>query len=189
MPTGSDNSANDRICCAGATSKIAIPDPLYFVRRARNFKDTKPQTQRIYRGELERFRATYGNRTVAGMNAKHVANLLTKIQATPSAANNLKKRLGQLFDFAILMGMRNDNPARVVRKSRTGGCQTWQEEQIAAFQARWPIGTQERLAFDLALYTGQRKSDVCRMGCSTSRRGASNHAGENQQGASHSDPS
>ncbi|QZP07811.1 tyrosine-type recombinase/integrase [Caenibius sp. WL] len=130
------------------------------------FKDTKPQTQRIYRGELERFRATYGNRTVAGMNAKHVANLMTKMQATPSAANNLKKRLGQLFDFAILMGMRNDNPARVVRgvKSRTGGYQTWQEEHIAAFQARWPIGTQERLAFDLALYTGQRKSDVCRMG-------------------------
>lgn len=64
------------------------------------------------------------------------------------------------------MGMRSDNPARVVRgvKSRTGGYQTWQEEQIQAFQARWPVGTQERLAFDLALYTGQRKSDVCRMG-------------------------
>lgn len=131
-----------------------------------DFTGTKPQTQRIYRGELERFRAKYGSRQVSGMTAKHMANLMASMQDTPAAANNLKKRLGQLFDFAILMGMRRDNPARVVRsvKSRSGGYKTWQEDQLAAFEAHWPIGTSERLAFDLALYTGQRKSDVCRMG-------------------------
>lgn len=115
---------------------------------------------------FDRFRAKYGKRSAATMTARHVSNLMAQMAETPSAANNLKKRLAQVFDFAILMGVRSDNPARAVRavKTRSGGYRTWQEEQIAAFEARWPIGTQERLAFDLALYTGQRKSDVCRMG-------------------------
>jgi integrase len=38
------------------------------------------------------------------------------------------------------------------------------EEDIAAFEARWPIGTRQRLALALLLYTGQRRGDVVRMG-------------------------
>lgn len=134
--------------------------------RSPAFRQISPRTRTVYRGELERFRATYGSRMATTMTARHVAGLMTKMQATPSAANNLKKRLGQLFDFAILIGLRTDNPARVVRSLRTrpGGHATWQEQQITQFEARWPRGTMQRLAFDLALYTAQRRSDVARMG-------------------------
>lgn len=134
--------------------------------KSAEFSQIKPQTQRIYRGELERFRKTYGERAVATMTARHITGLMGKMAETPSAANNLKKRLGQIFDFAIVMGMRTDNPARVIRGIRTkaGGYKTWQEEQIAAYEARWALGTMQRLAFDLALYTAQRKSDVHRLG-------------------------
>ena len=134
--------------------------------RSTEWTDLKSSTQETYRGEIERFRAKYGERSAAGMTARHVANLLGKMRDTPSAANNLKKRLGQLFNFAILIGMRTDNPAKAVRplKTRKGGFATWQEEQIEQFEARHPIGTTARLAFDLALYTAQRKSDVRIMG-------------------------
>ena len=44
------------------------------------------------------------------------------------------------------------------------GFRTWQEANIQHFEARWPVGTAQRLAFDLCLYTGQRRSDVVRMG-------------------------
>ncbi len=37
------------------------------------------------------------------------------------------------------------------------------EEEITQFEAHWPIGTKQRLAFALLLFTGQRGSDVCRM--------------------------
>ena len=41
---------------------------------------------------------------------------------------------------------------------------SWTEDEIAAFEARRAIGTRPRLAFDLLLYTAQRRSDVLRMG-------------------------
>lgn len=126
----------------------------------------KPTTQETYRGILERFRSAYGDRTVATMEARHVAALVAKMGHTPTAANNLRKRLLQLFRFAIILGWRKDNPAREVRglKVKDGGYATWQEEQIAQFEAYHPLGTMPRLAFDLALYTAQRRSDLRMMG-------------------------
>ncbi len=137
------------------------------------WNDLKESTRETYRGEMERFRAVYGSRQVATMTTRHIANLMAKMKETPSAANNLKKRLGQLFDHAALLGMRKDNPAKAVRgmKGRKGGFATWQEAQIEAFEAMHPIGAMARLAFDLALYTAQRKSDVRLMGPQHVERG------------------
>jgi len=125
-----------------------------------------PSTQETYRGILERFRETYGDRSAATMTARHITTLMGKMAETPTAANNLRKRLGQLFALAINLGWRTDNPVASVKglKTRKGGFQTWQEEQIAMFEARWPLGTMPRLAFDLALYTAQRRSDLRLMG-------------------------
>lgn len=128
--------------------------------------DLKDSTRETYRGELERFRAKYGDRSASTMLAKHISKMIVGMKDTPSAANNLLKRLRQLFDFAIHLDWRKDNPARSVRplKTRAGGFATWQEEQIEMFEAVHPIGTMPRLAFDLALYTAQRKSDIRLMG-------------------------
>ena len=100
------------------------------------------------------------------MEARHIAALVAKMSATPTAANNLRKRLLQIFRFAIVLGWRRDNPASAVKglKVREGGFQTWQEEQIAQFEAYHPTGTMPRLAFDLAIYTAQRRSDLRLMG-------------------------
>lgn len=134
--------------------------------RSSDWADLKPTTQEVYRGILERFRANYGGRQVSGMTAQHVNNLLAKMKATPTAANNLKKRLSQIYKFANVIGWKVVNPTVHVRslKTRTGGHLTWQEEQIAQFEERHPLGTMARLAFDLALYTAQRRSDVRVMG-------------------------
>lgn len=134
--------------------------------RSTNWTRIKPTTQNTYRGEIERFRARYGSRGADTMDARHIDKLMAKMAKTPAAANNLKKRLSQLFDFAILLGWRKDNPAKAVRslKTTSKGFKTWQEPQIAAFEAKWPVGTMQRLAFDLALYTAQRRSDVRVMG-------------------------
>lgn len=134
--------------------------------RTPKWRDLGESTKTTYRGELERFRAKYGNRLVAGMEAKHVETLLGQMQDTPSAANNLRKRLQQLFKYANRLGWRSDNPCAAVDtlKTREGGFKTWQEPQIAAYEATHPIGTMPRLAFDLALYTAQRRSDICFMG-------------------------
>ena len=49
-------------------------------------------------------------------------------------------------------------------KVKTTGYKTWSEDHIGRFEAKHPIGTKERLAFALILYTGLRRSDVVKMG-------------------------
>ena len=159
----------------GAAKVIAhsFDDLISRFYRSSTWEGLKPTTREVYRGELERFREKYGSRSAITMTARHIANLLAQMGETPSAANNLKKRLGQLFRFAILQGWRTDNPAASVHglKVKSGGHKTWQEEQIEAFEARHPVGTRARLAYDLALYTAQRKSDVRVMGPQHVERG------------------
>ena len=47
---------------------------------------------------------------------------------------------------------------------RTDGFHSWTEDEIAQFEARWPIGTRERLALTILLYTGLRRGDAVRLG-------------------------
>jgi len=67
-----------------------------------------------------------------------------------------------------------DDPTAGVRGTRvtSRGHHSWTEEEIAAFESRWPVGARVRLAFALLLYTGQRRSDVITMGRQHVRAGA-----------------
>lgn len=44
------------------------------------------------------------------------------------------------------------------------GFHTWTDEEIVRFEARWPLGSRERLALHLMLYTGLARGDVVRLG-------------------------
>lgn len=126
----------------------------------------KESTRYVYRGEIERFRTQYGKRRVVTMTALNVTKLMEKMADTPSAANNLLKRLRQIFDYAIVLGMRTDNPAKPVKSLRPpkGGFHEWTEDEIAQYEARHPVGTKARLALAIFLYTAQRRSDAAVMG-------------------------
>ena len=129
------------------------------------WSDLSPQSQRTYRHILHHFVDEHGHRLVAEMQAKHVAKILpTRRDAGP--ANKLRKLLSLLMGGAILEGWRKDNPCVAVKgvKIKSKGHRTWTDEEITAFEAFYPIGTEARLAFALLLYTGQRRSDVVRMG-------------------------
>jgi len=40
----------------------------------------------------------------------------------------------------------------------------WTEDDVAAYEARWPIGTRQRVWLDVLLYTGLRRGDAVRLG-------------------------
>jgi integrase len=64
-------------------------------------------------------------------------------------------------------GYAKKNPARDVgrlRGTNPDGIRAWTEADAVRYEARHPIGTKARLAFDLLLYTGVRRSDVVRLG-------------------------
>jgi integrase len=137
---------------------------LYYA--SRQWLALAPQSQRTYRHILDHFVAEHGHRLVAQMEAKHVEAIIAAKASTPSAANKLRKLLLLLMRVAILNGWRKDNPVGAVAgmKIKSKGHRTWTDNEIATFKAAHPVGTEARLAFALLLFTGQRRSDVVRMG-------------------------
>ena len=86
--------------------------------------------------------------------------------ATPHAARSFLKALRAVVAIARRTGIRDDDPTEGIRvKVRaTAGFRTWTEDDIAQFEAAYPIGSRARLAFALLLFTGQRRGDVIRLG-------------------------
>jgi integrase len=50
------------------------------------------------------------------------------------------------------------------KKRQSGGFPVWTEDDVIAFERRWPLGTKERVWFALLLYTGLRRGDAVRLG-------------------------
>lgn len=136
------------------------------------FQGLKPTSKTTYRGIIDRWRESlsYGRRIgglpVALMERKHVDAMIQAKSETPTAANNLLRIIGQLMRFAIYLDMRANNPAANVKKIRhkSGGFESWTNDDVKRFEKRWAGGSMQRLALALALYTGQRRGDLVSMG-------------------------
>jgi integrase len=61
----------------------------------------------------------------------------------------------------------NSNPTEgvaFVERPTGEGFAPWDESDVELFERCWPVGTRERLVFDLFQFTGLRRGDVARLG-------------------------
>lgn len=129
-----------------------------------------PSTQLKRRGILEIFRRECGAVPIDKIERRHLVERLGKLK--PFAAKNWLVTLREFWRFALATERAKDNPTigiELVTPARKGdadedGAPTWPEEWISQFEAHWPIGSKQRLMEALPLFTGQRLSDVVRMG-------------------------
>jgi|SRR6266581_6568714 integrase len=100
------------------------------------------------------------------MEARNIRALRDEKVDRPEAANTIVKVLRRVFAFAIDNDLAKTNPARDVPLFKTGsdGFHAWTIEEVRQYEERHPVGTKARLALALLLYTGQRRSDVVRLG-------------------------
>lgn len=86
--------------------------------------------------------------------------------ATPGAANARLKALRGVMKWALdAEHIKVDHSAGVANlKYKTEPFRAWTVDEVKQFEARYPIGTKERLALALMLYTGVRRSNVVRLG-------------------------
>lgn len=133
----------------------------------------QPQTQRTYRLILDRFRVEYGTGPASRFEAEHLRKIIDKMADRPEAARNLLKRLRSVCRFAVARGLMRRDPTEGVAPPRrkTSGFRAWTDDDIEKFEAKWPVGSRARLALSLLLFTGQRRSDVVRMGRQHVRNG------------------
>lgn len=150
---------------AGSSEAGSISALLAAYYRSSVWRDLSKATQANYRNILERFRESYGDWPAHKLTSKHVRALRDKGADRPGATRNLLKRLRQVYAFGVERELVSVNPVADVKMPREGaGFRPWTDQDITQFIAHWPEGSRARLALALLLYTGQRRSDVVRMG-------------------------
>jgi integrase len=134
--------------------------------RSPEFRGLKTSTQTVRRNIIESFRVQHGDKPITQLQKRHIKDIIGAKAETPEAANNLLKTLRLLLNYAVSLDMIPTNPAVGVQryKSRGEGFHTWSETEVAQFEAAYPIGTRERVAFAILLFTAQRVGDAVRMG-------------------------
>jgi integrase len=86
---------------------------------------------------------------------------------TVAMANGAVAILRVMFNWAVEeAGLLRTNPCLGVKaiKYQGGTNHVWTDEEMLRFEAAYPLGTRERLAYALLLYSGQRSSDIVRLG-------------------------
>jgi integrase len=153
------------IAKAGAARDDAIPPGTMAAlideyERSPQFLRLADSTKTTYRRCLEmlgRFRRV----PVTAMRRKQIIAIRDALAANaPAVANQFSSFCATLFAFAIDREYRDDNPALRIKKLKGGSYARWPEEMIShamTFREHW------RRAVVLALYTGQREGDCCRM--------------------------
>jgi integrase len=121
-------------------------------------------TQYARRTILERFRAEHGDLPIADMPPKFIALTLSKLK--PQAARNWFKAIRRLMQYAVAVGLVRVDPTQGLKapQSKSKEHRPWTDAEVAAYEAKHPIGSKARLAFALGYYTAQRRSDAVRMG-------------------------
>ena len=153
-----------------ARSLSALIESYY---RSPGFKGIRASTRKTYRSTLEPLRQAHGHRLVKDMRKAHVMALISEKSDTPTAANNLLKRLRQIMKHAIALEWRADDPTVGVESYSVDsqGIHTWDEGEIARFMEVHPEGTTAHLAMTLMLYTGAARADAVALGWANVRDG------------------
>jgi integrase len=107
-----------------------------------------------------------GTLPFARLSKVHVVGLRDMRADKPGVANDRVGKIGALFNWAIGNDLAKLNPASAVGrlKNVSSGLHTWTESEVSRFEAAYPIGTIERLAFALMIYLGIRRSDARLLG-------------------------
>jgi integrase len=90
-----------------------------------------------------------------------------RAKTTPAQARKFLDTMRGLFRWAVRAKLLKVDPtAGVANPSapNSDGFTPWSIEDITAYEARWPIGTRQRVWLDVLVYTGLRRGDAVRFG-------------------------
>nr|WP_250811849.1 tyrosine-type recombinase/integrase [Neorhizobium tomejilense] len=107
-----------------------------------------------------------GDAFFADISKRDVEAALDARAHTPAQANCLLKALRGLFEWAIKSELTIFDPTHGVEKIsyKSDGFEPWTTEDVHLFCAKWKEGTVQRLAFELLLCSGLRRSDIVKAG-------------------------
>lgn len=94
--------------------------------------------------------------------------------STPAQARNFLDAMRGLFRWAYEAKMVKIDPTAGVKnppRKKGQGFRPWTEDDVAAYEARWPLGTRQRVWLDVLAFTGLRRGDAVVIGRQHVRNG------------------
>lgn len=141
---------------------------------------TRRQRENIMKHVLD----SAGHKPLSTVTRKSVVAGRDRRRDAPAMARHFVETMRGLFQWAVDAEHVKEDPTRDVKvaKPKTEGHHTWTDEECDRYEARWPLGTRERLAFDILLYTGLRRGDASALGRQHIRGGVLHVVTEKGQG-------
>ena len=111
---------------------------------------------------------------------RHMKGLLAAKAETPHAARNQMVAIRRMLNVALDEEWIEADPTHAMKwRPEYGGRRAWTDGEMNQFEARWPIGSNPRLVYAIALWLGNRRSDVTRLRWDQRRTLSFRHNGEN----------
>lgn len=124
---------------------------------------TRRQRENIMRGVL----VQAGHEPAAAIRRAHIVAGRDRRAETPAQARNFLDAMRGLFRWALDAGHVKADPTVGIKnpaRPKGGGFPVWTEDDVARYEARWPVGTRERVWLDVLLFTGLRRGDAVQLG-------------------------
>lgn len=121
------------------------------------------ESSRYFRDRLlHQFVNAAGDEPFSSIKKSDVQSAIDDRVKTPFAANNFLSALSCLFKWAVENDHLTISPADGVRPIRvkSEGFHTWTIDEVENYRSVHKVGTRARLAIDLLLFTGLRRSDI-----------------------------
>jgi integrase len=139
--------------------------------RSAEFQNLRPTTQREARYALDAVclrpnksgEGKIGDNPVARLEKRHILEWRDSMAKKPGAANKMLRVLKTVLTWAVDRDWRKDNPAHGIKEFKGGRFRSWTDDELVAFEERWPLGSLQRTGYALALYTAQRRADLVAM--------------------------
>ena len=133
--------------------------------QSKTFQNQSSSTQRDKTSVLNRYCSNVGEFPFKKLRKIDIEASQMKRKDTPGAADKLVKYLKALFNWAISAELAAFNPANGVTKiHKSSGFHTWSEAELAHYRSAYSLGSMARLAMELMLNLGVRRSDLVKLG-------------------------
>lgn len=140
------------------------------LKETQEFKALDERSRTRYRQTIERILTltlkgvVIGDGPVADLKRSHVKKILAEFAHTPHMERIVLICLRKLIMVAIdAEWIETDPTYKMARNPHTDGHRAWPAEIMEQYEKCWKIGTRQRTAFALALWLGNRVSDVTRL--------------------------
>jgi integrase len=133
-------------------------------KQSAHFASLKASTRKRRDAIMQSVAKAAGDIPFKAVTKRHIMEGIDR--RSPSSGIAFLIAMTQLYKWAQSVEMVEVNPCAGVQRPRfnSEGHHVWTVAEVEQFRARHPVGTRERLALDLLLYTGLRRSDVHRIG-------------------------